>query len=67
MKTLLIQAFRAQNKNANLNTYCIKISVLMWCGKQDLKSETAVNHVPFCIIRDNNRIKSDKFNQYHTL
>jgi hypothetical protein len=41
--------------------------VFVWCGKQDLKSEAAVNNASFCIIWYNPGIKSDKIDQYHTL
>lgn len=38
-----------------------------WCGKQDLKSEAAVNNASFCIIWYKVGIESDKIDQYHTL
>ena len=37
------------------------------CGKQDLKSEAAVNNASFCIIWYKVGIESDKIDQYHTL
>ena len=39
----------------------------LWCGKQDLKSEAAVNNASFCIIWYKVGIESDKIDQYHTL
>jgi hypothetical protein len=39
----------------------------VWCGKQDLKSEAAVNNASFCIIWYKVGIESDKIDQYHTL
>ena len=41
--------------------------VFVWCGKQDLKSEAAVNNASFCIIWYKVGIESDKIDQYHTL
>ena len=40
---------------------------LLVCGKQDLKSEAAVNNASFCIIWYKVGIESDKIDQYHTL
>ena len=45
----------------------IKSGVSGWCGKQDLKSEAAVNNASFCIIWYKVGIESDKIDQYHTL
>ena len=42
-------------------------NVSLLCGKQDLKSEAAVNNASFCIIWYKVGIESDKIDQYHTL
>ena len=45
----------------------LDFSRVPWCGKQDLKSEAAVNNASFCIIWYKVGIESDKIDQYHTL
>jgi hypothetical protein len=45
----------------------LDFSRVLQCGKQDLKSEAAVNNASFCIIWYKVGIESDKIDQYHTL
>ena len=41
--------------------------VFVWCGKQDLKSETAVNNVQLCIIWFDYKTDLHNNSKYHAL
>ena len=45
----------------------LDFSRVLWCGKQDLKSETAVNSVQLCIIRAYFETDLHNNSKYHAL
>ena len=63
----MVQQWYNNGTEAEKKLGALDLQGLRKCGKQDLKSEAAVNNASFCIIRDKAGIKSDKIDQYHTL
>jgi len=52
---------------AHIKTETVDLQRSQMCGKQDLKSETAVNSVHFCIIWFNFEANLHKNSKYHAL